>query len=114
MQLLTGGSAAVDMFCRLRRNLARQLQGCIYAPYSGILRIHLKPFTSRDWGLMWVAIMPRRYSQPYGSRPKARSHELWVFPVHGDTYPIFRLDLDGCQIVREEGGVVVSTSVDKV
>ncbi|GAX81904.1 hypothetical protein CEUSTIGMA_g9332.t1 [Chlamydomonas eustigma] len=106
IQLLTGGSAAGDMYCRLRRNLARQLQGCIYAPYSGILRIHLKPFTSRDWGLMWVAVVPRRYSQPYGSRPKARSHELWVYPAHGDTSPIFRLELDGCHVVREGGGVV--------
>ena len=27
---------------------------------------------------MWVTVLPRRYSQPYGSAPKARSHELWV------------------------------------
>ncbi len=72
--LLPGGSSASRRRAQLCRSLSRSLQrpGPAGALFSGMLKLHLKSFGAHDWGLFWVAVLPRRYSRPYGSAPKER------------------------------------------
>ncbi|KAG1673228.1 hypothetical protein FOA52_013108 [Chlamydomonas sp. UWO 241] len=80
-----------------RASLLRLIESS--CPFAGLVSVHLTPFTSRDWGLLWLAVMPRRYSQPYGSTPKARSSELWAYACARDARPLFRAQLDGCAVL---------------
>ena len=54
---------------------------------------------------MKVAVLPRRYSRPYGSAPKSRSNELCVAEEDA-LWPLFRVEMDGCLLAREDGALV--------
>jgi hypothetical protein len=77
------------------------------APFSGLLKVYIEPYGHRDVSLLWLAVVPRRCSQPYGSLPpKALSRELWAFSSYGSSRPVFRAELDGCTLRREGPHVV--------
>lgn len=70
----------------------------------------VKPFSSRDWCYVHVLVVPRRYSQPFGSVPKLRSAELWCWSSERDLRPLMVVQLDGALVAAEEGGAMVGVA----
>ena len=71
-----------------------------------VCTLQVLPFSSRDWSIMHLVLVPRRVSQPFGAAPRPASPELLVYASVGKAKPLFRLQLDGCKLERIDGATV--------
>ena len=98
-------SAMLDCCTETRRAaLLRRMEAC--GQFSGPARVQVAPFSSRDWSLAWLAVVPHRYSSPFGATPRRASPELICYASAAKPKPLFRLQLDSCCLERIDGAVV--------